>query len=213
MENPLSIARLFEWLTTPGLIPWVGLVAAFAAALIVQSTGFSKTPLKSTVRALLVAAIFLIAAWMLNSIVQSGSGKANGGAQTNNSGGVEGGIGQPRGPQGGITNGSDSFTITEDVDLVISFIPSPANTSMAQDFCCNLVYKESGGQITVRVKAKDMTEFVNCLKQELDALNERFKSRQWTVLITRSPWPGENVLRKVERRVREHLPDADIKSQ
>lgn len=205
------IDELRTWLTSPSLIPWAGAVAAIIAALTVEPKTWLKSPLKSVGRALRVAVIFLVIAWMLSSVARLGSGRGSGEGDGNDSGTGKTNGNTPVTPPVTVVPGQFPSGTPEHVDLVVSFVPSAANQSVAQDFSCDLLHKGTEKKATkIEIRGRDMHEFDKLLVQQLRHLNLPEASKRMTVLIKRSPFPGENVLRRVEDKVRRVLPNATV---
>ncbi len=56
-------------------------------------------------------------------------------------------------------------------DVVILFVPSPANPKVAQDFACDLLYAKSDNQnALVEIRGRNMVEFISQLGRELRKL-------------------------------------------
>lgn len=205
------IGELLTWLTSPSIVPWAGAVAAIIAALTVEPKTWLKSPWKSVGRAMRVAVVFLIVAWVLSSVARLGSGRGSDEGDGNDSG-------------TGKTNGNTSVTppvtvvpgqfpsgTPEHVDLVVSFVPSAANQSVAQDFSCDLLHKGPEKKATkIEIRGRDMQEFDKLLVQQLRDVSLPKAPKRLTVLIKRSPFPGENVVRRVGDKVRTVLSNATV---
>jgi hypothetical protein len=205
------IGELLGWLISPSMLPCAGAVAAVIAALTVEPKTWLKSPLKSVGRALRVAAIWLVIAWMLSSAARLGSGRG-------------GGEGEEDGSETGKTNGNTLAVppinvvpgqfpsgTPEHVDLVVSFVPSPGNGLVAQDFSCDLLHKGMDKKATkTEIRARDMQEFDKLLVQQFRDLKGPEAPKPLTVLIKRMPFPGENVMRRVADKARAVLPNATV---
>lgn len=203
MEFWLAFWKLLRWLTSPSIIPWAGAVAAVLAACVVCL----KTPLRSVWRALFVGALWLIFAWMLSSAAQLGSAKNGGKAE--GSGSADGTVNGPQAttPSVAIVPGQFPPGTPEHVDLVISFVASQGNPAEALEFSCDLFRKDSNSK-PEEIRAKDMEQFNQSLVEALSAVN--LDQQQPTILIKRSPFPGENVLQQVRDKVRAIIPNATV---
>lgn len=200
------------WFISPSVAPWAGAVAAFFAALTVETKTSLKPRLKSLGRALLVAVLWLIFAWLLSFAARHGSGRGSG----------EGGAGEQDGSKKGkandttpapppvtVVSGQFPSGTPEHVDLVVNFVSSPGNQSVAQDFSCDLIQKGTEEKATkIEIRARDMHEFDKLLVQQLRDINLR--QTRPIILIKRSPFPGENVLRRVREKIRAVLPSATV---
>ncbi|MEI7687993.1 MAG: hypothetical protein WCL32_23545, partial [Planctomycetota bacterium] len=205
------IGELLSWLTSPSIVPWAGVVAAIIAALTIEPKTWLKSPLKSVGRALRVAVVFLIVAWMISSGARLGSGRGSGEGQGEASG---------TGKANGITPITLPLTVVpgqfpsgtpEHIDLVVSFVPSPGNQMVAQDFSCDLLRKNNDKNATkTEIRARDMQEFDKLLVQQLRDMNNPEIQKRFAVLVRRSPFPGENVMRRVVEKVRAVLPNANV---
>jgi len=182
-------------------------VAAIIAALTVEPKTWLKSPWKSVGRAMRIAVVFLIVAWMLSSVAQLGSGRGSG-----KGGGSDSKTGK--------TNGNKSVTVVpgqfpsgtpEHVDLVVSFVPSAANQSVAQDFSCDLLHKGPEKKVTkIEIRGKDMQEFDKLLVQQLRDVSSTKAPERLTVHIKRSPFPGESVVRRVGDKLRTVLSNPTV---
>ena len=205
------IRDLLTWLTSPSIVPWVGVVAAIIAALTVEPKTWLKPPLKSGGRALRVAVVFLIVAWMLSSSARPGSGRGSGEGDGNDSGTGKTNGNTPVTPPITVVTGQFPSSTPEHIDLVISFVPSAANQSVAQEFACDLLHKGTEKKVTkIKIRGRDMHEFDKLLVEQLRNLNLPKAPKRLTVLIKRSPFPGENVVRRVGDKVRTVLSNATL---
>jgi len=210
MEDLAKLAHIVTWFTTASVIPWAGALAAIIAALTVEPKTWLKSPVKRIGRALIVTAVWLVVAWLLSATAQLGSGQGSGKGQE---GGSEKGSSQgtmPATPPVVVIPGQFPSGTPEHVDLVFRFIPSMANQLAAQDFSCDLFYKSSEDNGNgIQIRACDMHEFDKLLIQQLRHIGNQ-SPRQLTILIARSPFPGENVVRRVEKKIRSVLPTSTI---
>lgn len=205
------IGDLLTWLTSPSIVPWAGVVAAIIAALTVEPKTWLKPPLKSVKRALIVAVVFLIVAWMLSSSARPGSGRGSGEGDGNDSGTGKTNGNTPVTPPITVVPGQFPSSTPEHIDLVISFVPSAANQSVAQEFACDLLHKGTEKKVTkIKIRGRDMHEFDKLLVEQLRNLNLPKAPKRLTVLIKRSPFPGENVVRRVGDKVRTVLSNATL---
>jgi hypothetical protein len=199
------ICEVLTWLARPCVIPWAGAAAAILGALTVEPKTWLKSPMKSLGRALRVAAVWLLIAWMLSCAAQLGSAQGDGEGGANGAGTSNGTTPMPP-PVAVVRSPSPSGT-PEHVDLVVSFVPSPGNPTAAQDFSCDIFQKGTGKKTEIR--ARDMHDFDKLLGQLLHFIL-REAPKQTTVLIKRSPFPGENAVRRVGDKVRAVLPSATV---
>ena len=205
------IRDLLTWLTSPSIVPWAGVVAAIIAALTVEPKTWLKPPLKSGGRALRVAVVFLIVAWMLSSSARPGSGRGSGEGDGNDSGTGKTNGNTPVTPPITVVPGQFPSSTPEQIDLVVSFVPSAANQSVAQEFACDLLHKGTEKKVTkIKIRGRDMHEFDKLLVEQLRNLNLPKAPKRLTVLIKRSPFPGENVVRRVGDKVRTVLSNATL---
>lgn len=207
----LWIAELLAWLTSPSIVPCAAVVAAIIAALTVEPKTWLKSPSKSVLRALRVAVVSLIVAWMLSSVARPGSGRASGAGEGNDSGTAKANGNTPVTPPVTVVPGQPPRATPDHVALVVSFVPSPANPSVAQHFSCDVLLKGTDKKATkIYIRARDMREFDRLLVEQLRNVQLPEAPERATVLIKRSPFPGENVLRMVEHSVRTVLSKATV---
>lgn len=205
------IGELLTWLTSPSIVPWAGVLAAVIAALTVETRTWLKSPLRSVGRGLRVAVVFLIVAWMLSSFGRFGFGRGSGAGDGNDTG-----TGKRNGkksvpPPVTVVPGPFPSGTPENVDLVINFVSSPANKSVAQDFSCDLLYKGMEKKTAkIEIRARDMHDFDKLLVQQLRDVILPHAPKGLNVQISRSPFPGENVVRRVTDKVRTVLPNASV---
>lgn len=209
------IRELLTWFTRPSIMPWVGALAAIAAAITIETSTWLKSPLGSVGRALRVAFVFLVIAWMLNSIARIGSTNGNG-QGSGEGGGDKSATNTTYGDAVTTTAaasapGQAPSEIAENVDLIIGFVASPANPSIAQSFACNLVWRlDKRGERTFEIRATNMEAFDKLIERRLREQNLPETSKPITVLIKRVPDPGESVRRHLVRNIRAFLPDSKI---
>ena len=205
------IGDLLTWLTSPSIVPWAGVVAAIIAGLTVEPKTWLKSPLKSIGRALRVAVVFLIVAWILSSFARLDTGRGSGEGDGNDSGTGKANGNTPVTAPVTVVFGQFPSGTPEHVDLVVSFVPSAANQSVAQDFSCDLLYKGTEKTATkIEIRGRDMLEFDKLLVQQLRDLQLPPAPQRLTVQIKRSPFPGENVVRRVGDKVRTVLANATV---
>lgn len=205
------IGQVLAWLTSPSVIPWAGVVAAVIAALTVETRTWLKSLLKSIRRALQIAAVWLIVAWLLTSAARFGSGRGSGEGNGDGSGTGKANGTTPVTPPVAVVPGQFPSGTPESVDLVVGFVPSAANQSVAQDFSCDLLQKGTEKKaMKIEIRARDMHEFDKLLVQQLRDVTLPQASKRPTVLIRRSPFPGENVVRRVGDKVRAVVPNVTV---
>jgi hypothetical protein len=211
VESLTWISELLTWVGSPSIVPWVGVAGAITAAVTVEPKTWLKSPWNSVGRALQVAVVFLIVAWMLNSVARPGSGTGSGKGDGNESEKGKANPNAPVAPPVNVVPGQFPSGTLEHVDVVVAFVPSASNQSFAQDFSCDLHYKDARNKATkFEIRAKDMAEFYTLLEQQLGGLNPADTPKGLTVLIHRSPFPGENVLRRVRDIIQEVLPVSTV---
>jgi hypothetical protein len=97
------------------------------------------------------------------------------------------------------------------VVLVISFVPSAINGTVAQDFSCDLLQRGPEARVTkAEIRATRMHDFDRSLVEQLRAVSLPAASERPIVLIKRTPFPGENVVRRIREKVRVVLPAAIV---
>jgi hypothetical protein len=205
------IGELLTWLASPSVIPWAGAVAAIIAALTVEPKTWLRSPLKSGGRAVRVAVVWMVIAWMLSSAARLGSGRGSGEGEGNGSGTGKTNGTTPRAPPVAIVPAQFPSGTPEHIDLVVGFVPSVGNQSIAEDFSCDLLHNGTEKKATkIEIRARDMHGFDKLLVQQLHHLDLPQAPKRPTVLIKRSPFPGENVVRRVGDKIRAVLPNATV---
>jgi hypothetical protein len=202
------IADLMTWLVSPSIIPWLGAVAAIIAALTVETKSWLKSPLRLIGRALRVAVVFLIVAWLLSSVASHffGRGGAGDGSGTKNMTGEKFAPPPVTFVPGQLPSGTP-----DDVDLVICFVPSAGDQSVAQNFSCDLFHKGADNAVRkIEIRGRDMDEFVKLLVQQFRAVKEPEAPKRLTILIKRVPYPGGNVMRRVSDKAQTVLPNTTV---
>jgi hypothetical protein len=199
-----QIVNFWNWLTSPSVIPWVGMAAAVLAALSVDPKGWLKAPGQGLRRAGQVALVWLVLVWLIPWISCSKHpGNSNG----------KGGGGEPPPPNGGSSSHpggipTDLITALEQADLVVRFIPRPNDPATAQEFACDLHYRNEKGPQVVSIRATKMQEFDRQLEQQLRKVPLTRKPPK--VVVFRSPFPGENVLRRIREKIMASLPNPTV---
>lgn len=199
METFLWIVNLWNWFTSPSIIPWVGASVAFGASALA-----SFLPLRGRfLRALCVAVVWLVVAGVVGLLVSSGRGTGNGNGPGNGEGKP---IPEPDLPVT-VRPGEYPPGTPEHVDLLIHFVPSEGNTRYAETFSCNLITRD-GKQISIR--AKDMRHFDELLDQQLRSAHLPKAPEPLAIRIIRSPFPGESVITRVKKQVKEVLGNVSV---
>lgn len=209
-----QVVHFWNWLTSPSVIPWVGMAAAVLAALSVDPKGWLKAPGQGLRRAGQVALLWLVLVWLFPWISCSkhhGSGRGSGTDSGNSSG--EGGGGGTSPPSGGSSSHpggipTDLITALEQADLVVRFIPRPNDPATAQEFACDLHYRNEKGPQVVSIRTAKMQEFDRQLEQQLRQVPLTHKPPR--VVVFRSPFPGENVLRRIREKITASLPNPTV---
>jgi len=213
MVFSLSSWEMLGWLFSPSVIPWVGAASAVIAAITVETKTWLNSLGKGAARALRVAVCWLIITWLIGFVVEVNGGRGRGGREADDFGTGKSNDSPPAEPSVIISSEQFPSNLPRTGDLIIRFVPSPGNPSMAQNFSCDLIQnpKEKSTEnkvVKIEIRAKDMFEFEKLFVAQLQNLNLQPKQR--TILILRSPFPGENVLRRVSDKVRMIFPDATV---
>jgi hypothetical protein len=195
---PSWILQLWSWLTTPAIFPWLGAFAAILAALSVDTRHWLREPTKFLIRALRVAVIWLLAAWLLSAAWGSASGRSQGGSQA----------AMPLPPPVVVIRPSVR-DMPETTDVLVEFLPrSAGDPTTAEEFCCRLLYKNSQGQTEqMECRVGNMAEFDASLKE---AFRRATRASNPNVRIISSPSPGTGVLLRVEQIIDATLPGANV---
>ncbi|MDW8244839.1 MAG: hypothetical protein RMJ88_16675 [Thermogemmata sp.] len=151
-------------------------------------------------------------AWLVTSVVPTGSGQGTGQANESGSGSGQAEDRLPIDPPVEIVPAPISTVMPPQIDLTICFVPSPANPTVAMAFACDLEYINSSEKKRERVKirATNMEQFDKLLVEQLRKIRLPEAQKQPAVSIKRIPFPGENVLRRVREKVRVLMPDARV---
>jgi len=206
-----EVLAVLAWFARPSILPWTGAVAAIIAAMSVEPKTWLKSPMRSVRRAIGVAAVWLVVAWALSTTAQLGSGRGSGEGEGSGAGTGKGNGTTPATPPVIVVPGHFPSGTPDHVDLVISFVPSTGNKTVAQDFSCDLLQKGAEKKATrIEIRARSMHEFDKLLVQQLRDVSLPQSAKQPTVLIKRSPFPGENVVRRVGEKVRGVLTTATL---
>lgn len=208
MELVYWFGEFSIWLTSPAVIPWIGMIAAFVAAIAIEPRTLLKSPGKGFFRLIRITVIWVIVAWLLCSLAEYGTGDGSGKGEMDGSG-----AGKSNTPAPSITiaDGNFPFGTSDEIDLIISFVSSPANKLVAQKFSCNLLFKDLDKKTTkIEIRAKDMSEFYELIGQQVSDTNKAKSLDDLTVLIKKSPFPGENVMRGVRNKIRTDFPNATV---
>jgi hypothetical protein len=199
-----EIVNFWNWLTSPSVIPWVGMAAAVLAALSVDPKGWLKAPGQGLRRAGQVALLWLVLVWLFP---WTSCSKTNGTGGSSGSG--DGGeLPPPTPPQPDGRTPTDLLQTLEQVDLVVRFVPRPNDPATAQEFACDLHYRNEKGPQVVSIRATKMQEFDRQLEQQLRQVPLTHKPPR--VVVFRSPFPGENVLRRIREKITASLPNPTV---
>ncbi|MBA2226659.1 hypothetical protein [Thermogemmata fonticola] len=200
-----EIVNFWNWLTSPSVIPWVGMAAAVLAALSVDPKGWLKAPGQGLRRAGQVALLWLVLVWLFP---WTSCSKTNGTGGSSGSG--DGGeLPPPTPPQPDGRTPTDLLQTLEQADLVIRFVPLPNDPATAQEFACDLHYKdEAKGSQAISIRATKMQDFDRQLEQHLRKVPLPRKTPK--VVVFQSPSPGENVLRRIREKITASLPNPTV---
>jgi hypothetical protein len=207
---PLSwLFDFWSWLTSPSVVPWLGMLAAVGAGLTIRSRDWLTSPKTLILRSFQVAIVWLILVFLLGLLVPGTPGQSDG--KGKGSTGDESAKGDDNAEQEASVSvktvpasaGGQSF------DLTVKFVPSKANASIAVDFACDLFF--SGGEATqVEIRAGDMENFQRLLVERLHDLKPTSRKRPVTVYVEKSPSPGESVLRSVTDKIRAVVGNCEV---
>jgi len=194
---------LLMWFIRPSVIPWVGVLAAIIAALTIDLKTWLKGPVKFIGRALRVATLWVVIAWLIGVVAQFISGPGN-----DTGGGNPGTI-----IKDGITLGP-IITVPPGTpangNIRVIFIPSPGNQGVAQNFSCDLLSLIGTDMTKTEIRAKNMPEFYKLVVETLRKVGGDEAPTPLEVRIKRSPFPGESVIKGVEGITRVALPKAVV---
>lgn len=212
---PLSwFLGLWEWLTTPSIIPWVGMVAAIGAALSIRPREWLTCPKTFVVRAIQVAAVWLVLVFLLGMLTpgtpghDKGSGKGTNGDKDQSNKEEE--MGTNQAPPVSV-KAVPAATGGAGFDLTVRFVPSEANTSLAQDFACDLIISADDDNATqVEIRAESMENFEVLLVKQLRDFKAAHEKPSFQVRVENAPSPGQSVLRNVVDKIRVVLDDCEV---
>ena len=88
------------------------------------------------------------------------------------------------------------------VVLLVEFVPSPANPRVARPFSCDLTAPRADPPTTTEVRAVNMQELDLLLVRVLRDLDVPDDVEEPVAAVKRAPYPGENVFRHVEQKIR-----------
>jgi hypothetical protein len=212
----LWVISLLRWLTSPSVIPWLGMAAAVVASLTIRPKDWLTSPQTFIIRTLQVAVVWLILISLLG-LITPGDGEGKEGTSTGPESGPsdDGDNSDKPGPEVNVTQFLGPIGGYAE-DLTVRFVRSEANETRAQKFACDVIYSDeiSGGkrnmkQITIR--ARDMKSFDALLVKQLRDFKATTSKPRVSVRVEDNPFPGESVIRKVKDKIRSTLEDCDIK--
>ncbi len=184
------------------------MAAAILAALSVDPKGWLKSPGQGLRRAGQVALLWLVLVWFVPLTSCSKHHGLGGGSGTDSGNG--GGTSPPGGGSSSNPDGvpTDVITAPEQVDLTVRFVPRPNDPATAQEFACDLHYRNEKGPQVISIRATKMQEFDRQLEQQLRQVPLTHKPPR--VVVFRSPFPGENVLRRIREKITASLPNPTV---
>jgi len=225
MPLVLGIVELWSWLVRPEVVPLIGAFCVVITAVLLRLLATSgKSRISSLSHALLAATIWLVLVALIGFFGAWGRDKGDG-SEGN------GGHGSPAtmarssdehmpssssilvGDASGktVVHGNVEPLHFNGASVIITFVPSPANPMLAQEFACDLLYPKGEGQAAkVEIRARNMDEFVSRLGWELRKALESQPSVQPTIRIQPVPFPGLNVVKRVRETVQRWVPNAII---
>jgi len=201
------VTSVWQWLSTPSVCPWVGVVAAIIAAIALEPLNWLKSPWEFVSRIIKVSIAWLLVAFFLSAIVQVGAGSGGQGEVTR-SAQTETLI---AGSKGVLAASRDTQIPTgPSIIAVIRFLPSVTDQKMAQAFSCD-VFAGNGKSVRPSlIRATSMPEFEGQLRKTLTEVAVPNNVSRPEIHVLRVPYPGENVLRKVCDIAANAVPTAQV---
>lgn len=211
MQNLYWLGDFLVWLVTPALVPMVGLIAALSAALTVEVKTWYKSTRTFLIRVFRVSLVWLLVAWILGVTGNFGADQGRGERRGNEKSAGDHLDDKSLRQAVTVVPGQMPAGVPEHVDLVIRFVPTATNPTVAQPFACDLFRKNSSqGAVTTKIRAQNMVEFEKLLVQQLRAQDSTSSNLKNTIRVRRAPFPGENALRSVAERIRVVYPGANV---
>lgn len=188
------------WIFTPSIAPWVGVLAALASAITIDTKRWISSLSTFFVRSLRVIITWLIIIHCLRNL-PGGRGEGNHGKYKGN---------------GKIKHSNPETVfptpITVDgkkVDLMIGFPVDPVNPNRGKAFSCDILISKKNKKSLTGINNIDL---LNQLLKELTDVKKvsNEKSNTYLVYIKMTFNPGDSVLNQIEERIKQIQPDASF---
>lgn len=198
------VTNFWSWLGSPVVIPLAGACAAVIVAFTVETRTWLKRPLAGVLRGVRVACLWLLLAWLMGAF--AGGGNGSGSAETNAA------------KDHGQADADAAIRVVEESSpppgpgapsVLIRFVESVSDPANAQAFSCDLVATVDGRLQRIEIRAETMKQFEAALRRQLRTVSTPTSGAP-VAQIHQTPFPGENVLRRVHEIVEETMPGAAI---
>jgi hypothetical protein len=199
------------WLASPNVIPLAGVLAAVLAAFSVDTKLWLRSPGTFFRRVLRVTAIWLVVAWLVCGAAMLADAGRGQGASSDEESASGAPVEPPRATQKAAGVVAEPFpAASQEVVLIIQFLPLPGKPDEARDRCCDLVFRTPEGARRIEIRAADMLQFTDELAAALKRRELPADVDHPVVVIHRRPFAGEGTLRRISQLVQESWPGVSV---
>ena len=186
-----------SWILTPSIAPWVGVLAALASAITIDTKRWICSLGTFIARSLRIIVIWLI---IIHCLRHLPNGKGNRGSGVN---------GEIKNPKLETVFPAPTTIDGKQVDLVIGFPVDPVNPKRGKAFSCDIRISQKNIRSLVAINNIDLlNQLVRELPEVNTGLNE--KSKDYLVYIKMIWNPGDSVLNQIEERIKQIQPSTSF---
>ena len=210
------LTKVWLWVTSPSVAPWIGALAAIGAAFLNNLTAWLKSPKYGAFSVLRVGFFWLVIVVLVSFAMPRGNGTDENGdgkkpelpiTKTKPVVPIDD---NGKKPNNDNDNNPMSDGPPEGIDLIVLFPLVPGNGGILEFSCDLLPRVKSGGTSKLEIRGKDTQDFE---KQLTDQLNKIKLKTQPNISIQANPWPGQPAIRKIEGKVLEIFPGSSVSIQ
>lgn len=186
-----------SWILTPSIAPWVGVLAALASAITIDTKRWICSLGTFIARSLRIIVIWLI---IIHCLRHLPNGKGNRGSGVN---------GEIKNPKLETVFPAPTTIDGKQVDLVIGFPVDPVNPKRGKAFSCDIRISQESIQSLVAINNIDLlNQLLKALPEKKTGLNEKPKAY---LVYTKMTWnPGDSVLTQIEERIKQIQPSTSF---
>ena len=210
LSNVVEIANwlreVWNWFTSPSVLPWIGLLAAIGAAVTIdmKQGGNSRVAIQRLARVTLVwLGIVILLNSLLAFVPDDGP---NGGGTTDEE--VDEDDDEPELPPKVVTR---KVGVPDDIDILLNFVYSDANDERLVQFACDITSRQKDNSLKhIEIRADNFKEFDVLLQAQLRNISTAYRTTGATVRINANPYPGKSVINRITGLIKNVLKNSLI---